>query len=53
LSASQLAGEASAARITASQAMPMQVAPISVSATPASTSGRDSGVIGLFPERSR
>jgi hypothetical protein len=48
LSTSQLAGEAFAARIAASQAAPMNV-----SASPASSSGRDSGVIGLFPERSR
>jgi|GEM_PF-239362 hypothetical protein len=57
LSASQLAGEASAARIAASQAMPMQVAPMNVGVSTAgassSASGRDSGVIGLFPERSR
>ena len=55
LSASQLSGEASAARIAASQAMPMQVSPMNISASPApaGSSGRDSGVIGLFPERSR
>jgi hypothetical protein len=49
-SASQLSGEAYAARFAASQAMPLGV---SASPAPAGSSGRDSGVIGLFPERSR
>lgn len=50
LTAGQINAELSAGQVAASQAMP-----VSVSASPASasTSGRDSGVIGLFPERSR
>ena len=55
LTAGQISAELSAAQVTASQTMPMQVSPLNVSASvaPAGSSGRDSGVIGLFPERSR
>ncbi len=57
LTAGQISAELSAAQVTASQAMPMQVAPmqattLNVTASPG-PSVRDSGVIGLFPERSR
>jgi hypothetical protein len=54
LTAGQINAERSAAQVAASQAVPMQPSMrVSSSPAPASTSGRDSGVIGLFPERSR
>lgn len=53
LSAGQVAAsQVATSHLAASQAMPMQ-APASVGASPAGPSGRDSGIIGLFPERSR